>query len=202
MDMHVHLAVSDTALNFTRLLMTPRSLNLLYAVPHSEATLRALVTDICAAARDQGFEHVVIVNSHFEPEHVATLRRAADQVGAAFFDLTRRRAAERRVLAGTLRQAVLPAGNPHTGGEPPEVPFPRAGMRLVEIVQVENQVSFRRGVEPEVAQVGVATNHRLDAGARQTGEILSHERCSTAQKCVRRRQHPADPKGDQAFETP
>jgi len=50
MDMHVHLAVSDSALNFTRLLMTPRSLNLLFAVPHCEATLRAGVTTV----RDAG----------------------------------------------------------------------------------------------------------------------------------------------------
>src|SRR3984893_7592747 len=114
----------------------------------------------------------------------------------------RRRARQHRSFAGRLRKPVLPAGNPHAGGEPPEVPFPGAGMRLVEVVQVENQVSFRRGVEPEVAQVGVTTDHRLDTRPRQTGKILSHERRSAAQKSVRRRQHPADPKGDQAFETP
>src|SRR5437868_6356303 len=34
MDMHVHLGLADVALDFVKLLMTPRSLNLLYAVPN------------------------------------------------------------------------------------------------------------------------------------------------------------------------
>jgi creatinine amidohydrolase len=47
------------------------------AVTISEATLRAMVVEICASLRLQGFRHVVVVNSHFEPAHVAALREAA-----------------------------------------------------------------------------------------------------------------------------
>ncbi len=50
MDMHVHLGVTDSALDFVKVLMTPRSLNLLYAVPNCRATLHAGVTTV----RDAG----------------------------------------------------------------------------------------------------------------------------------------------------
>lgn len=82
------------------------------AVTISESTLHALVVEICTAVAQQGLGDVVIVNSHFEPEHVATLRRAADQVGAAFFDLTRRRAAER--LTDEFRSGAAHAGSYET----------------------------------------------------------------------------------------
>jgi len=65
------------------------------AVSITEGTLRALVVEICRALRDQGFAHQVIVNSHFEPAHVAALREAAAAADAAFLDLTRRALARR-----------------------------------------------------------------------------------------------------------
>ena len=43
------------------------------AITISESTLRALVLEVCASLNAQGFRHVVIVNSHFEPAQVATL---------------------------------------------------------------------------------------------------------------------------------
>src|SRR5437660_8607091 len=49
MDMHVHLAM-QSGMNFTRMLMTPRSFTLLHAVPHSLATLQAGFTTV----RDAG----------------------------------------------------------------------------------------------------------------------------------------------------
>lgn len=67
------------------------------AVGVSETTLRALVAEVCQAALEQGFRAVVIVNSHFEPEQVATLRTVADDLGdrVALFDPTRRANAAR-----------------------------------------------------------------------------------------------------------
>src|SRR3984957_4273434 len=64
------------------------------AVTSSEDTLHAMVVEVCASLRAQGFRHHVIVNSHFEPAQVATLRRAADDAKAGFLDLTRRAVAE------------------------------------------------------------------------------------------------------------
>jgi creatinine amidohydrolase len=72
------------------------------------ATLHALVADVCTALRDQGFRHIVIVNSHFEPEHVAALRQVAEELSVAFLDLTRRRAAER--VTDEFRSGAAHAG--------------------------------------------------------------------------------------------
>lgn len=82
------------------------------AVSISERTLEMLVTEVCSAVREQGHPHVVIVNSHFEPEHVAALRRAAEHSGAALFDLTRRRMAER--LTEEFRNGAAHAGRYET----------------------------------------------------------------------------------------
>jgi creatinine amidohydrolase len=64
------------------------------AVSISEATLLALILEICSSLRAQGFRHIVLVNSHFEPAHVATLRQAAEKAEVGFLDLTRRVMAE------------------------------------------------------------------------------------------------------------
>lgn len=82
------------------------------AVSISAGTLEALVTEVCASVREQGFAHVVIVNSHFEPEHVRALRRAAERSDAVLFDLTRRRMAER--LSEEFRRGAAHAGRYET----------------------------------------------------------------------------------------
>jgi creatinine amidohydrolase len=65
------------------------------AIGISEETLRAVVLDVAAALDKQGFRRLVIVNNHFEPEQVATLRAAAEEAGALYLDLVRRRNAQR-----------------------------------------------------------------------------------------------------------
>ena len=82
------------------------------AVGIGEETLHALVVDVCAALAGQGFEHVVLVNNHFEPAQVATLRRAAEAAGATLLDLTRRRNAER--LTDEFRRGSCHAGRYET----------------------------------------------------------------------------------------
>jgi creatinine amidohydrolase len=82
------------------------------AVTISEATLLAMVTEICASLRAQGFRHQVIVNSHFEPAHVATLRQAAEQAKMGFLDLTRRVVAEQ--LTEEFRSGAAHAGRYET----------------------------------------------------------------------------------------
>jgi creatinine amidohydrolase len=64
------------------------------AITISESTLRAMVLEVCASLNAQGFRHVVIVNSHFEPAQVATLRQAAGDAKVGFLDVTRRVVAE------------------------------------------------------------------------------------------------------------
>src|SRR5207253_1641480 len=81
------------------------------AVSVSEDALHAVVVDICTSLVDQGFRWLVLVNNHFEPEHVATLRRAVatlnrDTIG--YLDLLRRANAER--LTEEFRSGACHAG--------------------------------------------------------------------------------------------
>jgi creatinine amidohydrolase len=85
------------------------------AVGVSEATLKALLVEVCAGLAAQGLGRVVIVNNHFEPEHVATLRAAAEAVEGArvlLLDLTRRRHAQR--LTQEFRDGSCHAGRYET----------------------------------------------------------------------------------------
>jgi creatinine amidohydrolase len=61
----------------------------------SEQTLHAIVVDVCKSLTSQGFADIVVVNNHFEPEHVTTLRQAAADAGVAYLDLVRRKQAAR-----------------------------------------------------------------------------------------------------------
>jgi creatinine amidohydrolase len=97
------------------------------AIGISEATLRAVVLDVATALDEQGFRRLVIVNNHFEPEQVATLRAAADEAGALYLDLVRRRNAQR--LSDEFRRGSCHAGRYETSlvlAEAPELVDPRA----------------------------------------------------------------------------
>jgi creatinine amidohydrolase len=65
------------------------------AVSIGEATLRAVVVEICESLAGQGLGRVVIVNSHLEPEQVRTLREAVEELGGCvrLLDPTRRHVA-------------------------------------------------------------------------------------------------------------
>ena len=82
------------------------------AVGISEATLHAVVLDVAASVAQQGFRRLVIVNNHFEPEQVATLRAAAADAGALYLDLVRRRNAQR--LTDEFRRGSCHAGRYET----------------------------------------------------------------------------------------
>jgi creatinine amidohydrolase len=82
------------------------------AIGISEATLRAVVLDVATALDRQGFRRLVIVNNHFEPEQVATLRSAAAEAGALYLDLVRRRNAQR--LTEEFRRGSCHAGRYET----------------------------------------------------------------------------------------
>lgn len=82
------------------------------AVSVREATLHALVVDVCRSLSDQGFTRIVVVNNHFEPAHVATLRAATAEAGVAYLDLVRRRHVER--LTEEFRSGASHAGRYET----------------------------------------------------------------------------------------
>jgi creatinine amidohydrolase len=64
------------------------------AVTISPETLQALIAEITRSLLDQGVTHVVLVNNHFEPEQVETLR-GVGSASVTLLDLTRRRLAAR-----------------------------------------------------------------------------------------------------------
>lgn len=76
------------------------------------STLRALLVDICSSLAKQGFDRIVVVNNHFEPAHVTTLRTATEEAGVAYLDLVRRRNAER--LTDEFRSGSCHAGQYET----------------------------------------------------------------------------------------
>ena len=82
------------------------------AVGIGEAALRAVVLDVAASVAEQGFRRLVIVNNHFEPEQVATLRAAAEEADALYLDLVRRRYAQR--LGGEFGRGSCHAGRYET----------------------------------------------------------------------------------------
>lgn len=88
------------------------------AVSVGEVALHAVLVDVCTSLARDGFPRVVIVNHHFEPEHVATLRRVvgdlqeAGESRAVLLDLTRRRNAER--LTDEFRRGSCHAGRYET----------------------------------------------------------------------------------------
>jgi creatinine amidohydrolase len=82
------------------------------AVSIGEDTLRAFLVDICQSLERQGFRHIVVVNNHFEPEHVAAVRRAVETVGAGYLDVLRRSNAAR--LTEEFRSASCHGGRYET----------------------------------------------------------------------------------------
>ena len=84
------------------------------AVSIGEATLHALVVEICRSLSAQGFPRIVLVNNHLEPEHVQTLRQAAEELGSTvrLFDVTRKQMADQ--LTDEFRSGAGHAGSYET----------------------------------------------------------------------------------------
>jgi creatinine amidohydrolase len=83
-----------------------------------EATLQAMLCDICVSLIEDGFPLIAVVNNHFEPEHVQTIHRALDQVEGetgvvvGYLDLTRKARAVR--LTEEFRKGECHAGRYET----------------------------------------------------------------------------------------
>lgn len=105
--------------------------------------------------------------------------------------------AVRRRAAGVLVGAGLPAREDQGGGEPLEVPLPGAVHRLVEVVQVDDQVTAGVAVQPEVRRVGVTADLGADPGHRGAGEVVRHEARRAAQEGERCGRHPPHPQRGQ-----
>ncbi|MQA63073.1 MAG: creatininase family protein [Actinophytocola sp.] len=131
------------------------------AVPVGESTLQAMVVDICAGLIAQGLRWIVLVNNHFEPEHVTTLRRAVETVRTehgtrvGHLDLVRRRNAVR--LTEEFQSGSCHAGRYETSlvlVERPELVDTRRARELPP-VPVDMPAAMSRG-KTDFAAMGMA----------------------------------------------
>ena len=90
-------------------------------------------------------------------------------------------------------EAVVPPGHGQARGQPLDIPLERAGQRLVEVVEIEDQPPFRRGERAEIGQVRVPAQLHPQPRRGSCGQIRRHrQRCSPVER-ERRHQHPAVP---------
>ena len=74
-----------------------------------------------------------------------------------------------------LVEPAVASGDHETGSQTLDVPLPRAGERLIEVVDVEDQVTLRRPVHAEVGQMGVAADLGSNAGVGRGGKVTRHD---------------------------
>lgn len=152
------------------------------AIHVEEDTLHRMLVDILGSLIEQGFRHTVLVNNHFEPEHVQTLHRALDTVEerrgvvSGYLDLTRRRRAQ--VLTEEFRE-----GGSH------------AGQYETSLVLAERPELIDRDVLPTLPAVPVNLAEMLAAGHKDFTEIgMSQAYNGTPARATRE-------EGEQVFET-
>ena len=99
--------------------------------------------------------------------------------------------AEHDLVALRLREVAVAAADLEARGESLHVPFERAGQRLVEVVEVEDEVPLGRRVAADVGEMRVAAELRLEPDARRRREIVRHDRGRAAVERERRDEHAA-----------
>jgi creatinine amidohydrolase len=117
------------------------------AVHVEEETLRAIVGDVIRSLARQGFPHVVLVNNHFEPEHVQTLHRVIDEleeegIRVGYLDLTRGSRARRlteefrrgECHAGRYETSLVLADRPELVDQEAAAALPYVAVNLAEVI--------------------------------------------------------------------
>jgi len=152
------------------------------AVHVGEEALHRMLVDILESLIDQGFRHTVLVNNHFEPEHVQTLHRALDTVEerhgpvTGYLDLTRRRRAQ--ALTHEFRE-----GGSH------------AGQYETSLVLAERPELVPRDVLHELPPVPVNLAEVLAAGHKDFREIGMSQAYNGTPALASRKE------GEEVFET-
>jgi creatinine amidohydrolase len=120
----------------------------------SESTLSAMIVDVCESLHGQGLPYVILVNNHFEPEHVQTLHRALDELTDrhgptyGYLDLTRKSRAVR--LTNEFRRGECHAGRYETSlvlADRPEVVDREAMAALPDVPVSLPEVMMQGGKE-------------------------------------------------------
>lgn len=128
------------------------------AVHVDEDTLQRMIADILVSLIGQGFRHNVLVNNHFEPEHVQTLHLAIDTVEqktgvlTGYLDLTR------GYRAKELTEEVRDGGS-------------HAGQYETSLILADRPDLVRRDIAAELPDVPVNLADALAAGSKDFTEI-------------------------------
>ena len=88
-------------------------------------------------------------------------------------------------------EAVVARGDQHARRQPLDVPLPRPGQRLVEVVDVEHQPPLGRGEHAEVRQVRVPAALDGQPRSRRRREVAGHDQRRAAIERERRDEHAA-----------
>jgi creatinine amidohydrolase len=145
----------------------------------SEATLQALIIDVCTSLSRMGFPYIILVNNHFEPEHVQTLHGSIDAliaetgVQVGYVDLTRRERAQ--ALTEEFKKAECHAGRYETSlvlAERPEL-VDEAVMQTLPYVPVSLVQQIGQGIK-EFRQMGLnlAYNGAPAEASAAEGEMI------------------------------
>lgn len=92
-----------------------------------------------------------------------------------------------RGLLGILCNAT---SHDKAGRQSLQVPLKRRRQCLVEVIDVEYEPALRRGIDPEVQQVGIAAGLDAKAAHRCAREVLGHHGGRPAKERKRRLDHP------------
>ena len=87
------------------------------------------------------------------------------------------------------RVAAVTAHDLETGGQAFDIPFPRTRQRLVEVVDVEDQLPLGRAEHAEVRQVSVAAELHPHAGSGGVGQVIGHDHRRAPIERERRHEH-------------
>ena len=112
-----------------------------------------------------------------------------------------REAAHREPVAGDRRrddvaallgrEPVVPRRHLQAGGQPLDIPLPRARQGLVEVVDVEHQAALGGAEDAEVGQVRVTARLHRQPGDRRGGQVAGHRQGRPTVVGERGDQHPA-----------
>ena len=99
------------------------------------------------------------------------------------------------------REPDVAAGDLGAGGHPLDVPLPRAGQRLVEIVRAEDESAVLSCKSAEVRDMGIAASLHDNPRIRRRGEVGRHHGRRTAVERERRDEHSPVPNRDELLHT-
>ena len=107
------------------------------------------------------------------------------------------RGAHRPVSFLGVRQPLVAGQHLQARGHPHHIPLERAREGLVEVTEVERELPFRRGPQPEVEDMSVTAQLHGQTAVRPRGEVGGHDGGGTAVVGPRRGRHAAVADGHQ-----